>query len=87
MKAADIISLWAATIYSDTSIAQPAQLMLPYCISELPAVDATKNLVGIVAEVHGLRRSESCTAHNAKPATLNGKGQAGQRVWRFMKRL
>jgi len=62
MKAADIMTLGAATIRPDASIAQAAQLMLQYRISGLPVVDAAGNLVGIVTEGDLLRRSESGTA-------------------------
>jgi CBS domain-containing protein len=61
MKAADIMTLGAATIRPDASIAQAAQLMLQYRISGLPVVDAAGNLVGIVTEGDLLRRAESGT--------------------------
>lgn len=62
MKVADIMTLGAATIRPDASIAQAAQLMLQYRISGLPVVDAADNLVGIVTEGDLLRRSESGTS-------------------------
>jgi CBS domain-containing protein len=61
MKAADIMTLGAATIRPDASIAQAAQLMLQYRISGLPVVDAAGDLVGIVTEGDLLRRAESGT--------------------------
>lgn len=61
MKAADIMTLGAATIRPDATIAQAAQLMLQYRISGLPVVDTAGNLVGIVTEGDLLRRAESGT--------------------------
>jgi CBS domain-containing protein len=61
MKAADIMTLGAATIRPDASIAQAAQLMLQYRISGLPVVDAAGVLVGIVTEGDLLRRADSGT--------------------------
>jgi CBS domain-containing protein len=61
MKAADIMTLGAATIRPDASIAQAAQLMLQYRISGLPVVNAAGDLVGIVTEGDLLRRAESGT--------------------------
>lgn len=61
MKAADIMTLGAATIRPDDSVAQAAQLMLQYRISGLPVVDAAGNLVGIVTEGDLLRRVETGT--------------------------
>lgn len=61
MNAADIMTLGAATIRPDASIAQAAQLMLQYRISGLPVVDTAGILVGIVTESDLLRRAESGT--------------------------
>ena len=61
MKAVDVMSLGAATIRSDASVAEAARLMLEYRISGLPVVDAADNLVGIVTEGDFLRRLEAGT--------------------------
>lgn len=61
MKAVDVMSLGAATIRSDASVAEAARLMLEYRISGLPVVDADGNLVGIVTEGDFLRRPEAGT--------------------------
>jgi CBS domain-containing protein len=47
MKAADVMTLGAATIRYDASVPDAARLMLQYGISGLPVVDATDHLVGI----------------------------------------
>lgn len=61
MKAADIMTLGAATIRPNAPIAEAAQLMLQYRISGLPVVDTGGELVGIVTEGDLVRRSESGT--------------------------
>ena len=61
MKAADIMTLGAATIRPNAPIAEAAQLMLQYRISGLPVVGTGGELVGIVTEGDLLRRSESGT--------------------------
>jgi len=61
MKTADIMTLGAATVGPDSSIAQAAQLMLQYRISGLPVIDTKGSLVGIVTEGDLLRRAESGT--------------------------
>lgn len=59
MKAVDVMSIGAATIRSDASVAEAARLMLEYRISGLPVVDAGGDLVGIVTEGDFLRRPET----------------------------
>jgi CBS domain-containing protein len=61
MKAADIMTLGAATIGPDTSLAEAARVMLQYGISGLPVVDIDGKLVGIVTEGDFLRRRETGT--------------------------
>jgi len=61
MKAADVMTLGAATVRPDASTAEAAQLMLRYRISGLPVVTDTGNLVGMVTERDFLRRSEAGT--------------------------
>ena len=61
MKAADVMTLGAATIRSDASVPEAARLMLQYNISGLPVVDAAGYLVGIITEGDFLRRAETST--------------------------
>jgi CBS domain-containing protein len=61
MKAADVMTLGAATIRADALIAEAVRLMLQHRISGLPVLDADGRLVGIVTEGDFLRRSETHT--------------------------
>lgn len=58
MKAADVMTLGAATVRDDASIGDAARTMLQYGISGLPVVDAEGALKGIVTERDFLRRAE-----------------------------
>jgi CBS domain-containing protein len=64
MKAADVMTLGAATIRSDASVPEAARLMLQYNISGLPVVDAAGHLVGIITEGDFLRRAETSTGRH-----------------------
>ena len=59
MKAADVMTLGAATIRSDALLREAARLMLQYGISGLPVVDSSGHLVGIVTEGDFLRHLEA----------------------------
>lgn len=61
MKAADVMTVGAATVRPDTPVSEAAQLMVQYRISGLPVVDETGKLVGIVTERDFLRRAEMGT--------------------------
>ncbi len=61
MNAADVMSLGAATIHKDASVAEAAKMMLQYGISGLPVLDDNERVVGIVTERDFLRRGESGT--------------------------
>ncbi len=58
MKAADVMTLGAATARPDSTVAEAAQLMLHYRVSGLPVVDGDGRLVGMVTERDFLRRAE-----------------------------
>lgn len=58
MRAADIMTLGAATIRPDASIGESAKVMLQYQVSGLPVVDDKGELVGIITEGDLLRRPE-----------------------------
>jgi CBS domain-containing protein len=77
MKAADIMTLGAATIQPNAPIAEAAQLMLQYRISGLPVIDAGGELVGIVTEGDLLRRSESGTEQQRPGGSNVFLGQDG----------
>ena len=64
MKAADVMTLGAATIRSDASVPEAARVMLQYNISGLPVVDAARHLVGIITEGDFLRRAETSTGRH-----------------------
>jgi CBS domain-containing protein len=64
MKAADVMTLGAATIRSDASVPEAARQMLQYGISGLPVVDAADNVVGIITEGDFLRRTETSTGRH-----------------------
>jgi CBS domain-containing protein len=55
MKAADIMTLGAATIRGDASISEAARMLLQYGISGLPVLDSANRLVGIITEGDFLR--------------------------------
>ena len=60
MKAADVMTVGAATIGHDASISEAARLMLQYRqISGLPVVDAAGHLVGIITEGDFLRHVDA----------------------------
>lgn len=61
MQAGDIMTVGAATIRADASIADAARLMLEHRISGLPVVDEDERLVGMVTERDLLRRVETGT--------------------------
>lgn len=63
MKAADVMTLGAATVRPYTPVSEAAQLMLQFRISGLPVVDDDGRLVGIVTERDFLRRAELGTDH------------------------
>jgi CBS domain-containing protein len=50
MKAADVMTLGAATVRQDALVSDAARLMLQYGISGLPVVDADANIVGVITE-------------------------------------
>lgn len=58
MKAADVMTLGAATVRPETPVSEAAQLMLQFRISGLPVVDDEGRLVGLVTERDFLRRAE-----------------------------
>src|SRR5262245_40425427 len=58
MKAADVMTLGAATVRNDALLPEAAQLMLQYGISGLPVVDSAGQLVGMVTEGDFLRHLE-----------------------------
>lgn len=58
MQVGDIMTVGAATVSPDTTIAQAAQLMLEHHVSGMPVVDADGQLIGMVTERDLLRRSE-----------------------------
>jgi CBS domain-containing protein len=55
MKAADVMTLGAATVRTDALIPEAARLMLQYGISGLPVVDPAGHLAGIITEGDFLR--------------------------------
>lgn len=66
MRAADFMTIGAATIRPDASIREAARVMLDHRISGLPVVDEGGNLVGIVSEGDLLReaaRGEGAPRH------------------------
>ena len=58
MKAADVMTVGAATVQPDTPVSEAAEIMLQYRISGLPVVDTGGKLVGIVTESDFIRRAE-----------------------------
>lgn len=62
MKAADIMTLGAATIRGDAPLPEAARLMLQFNVSGLPVVDSAGQLVGIVTEGDFLRHLEADTS-------------------------
>jgi CBS-domain-containing membrane protein len=62
MKAADVMTIGAATIRYDASVQEAARLMLQYGISGLPVVDAAGHLVGIITDGDFLRHIETGAA-------------------------
>src|SRR6516165_2701161 len=70
MKAADVMTVGAATIRSDASVPEAARLMLRYAISGLPVVDDAGHLVGIITEGDFLRRTETGTGRPHRPRWL-----------------
>jgi CBS domain-containing protein len=61
MKAADVMTLGAATVRADAPISEAVRLMIQYRISGLPVLDAEGRLKGMVTEGDFLRRSETHT--------------------------
>lgn len=61
MKAADIMTVGAATVRPDATVGEAARIMLQYRISGLPVVDESGSLVGIITEGDFLRRAETGT--------------------------
>jgi len=58
MQAGDVMTLGAATVRANASVADAARLMLEHHISGLPVVDEDERLVGMVTERDLLRRAE-----------------------------
>lgn len=58
MKASDVMSLGAATIPPDASLAQAIRTMSDHRISALPVVDPDGQLQGIISEGDFFRRDE-----------------------------
>ena len=58
MKASDIMSLGAATITPDASLAQAIRTMTNHRISALPVVDRDGHLQGIISEGDFFRRDD-----------------------------
>lgn len=58
MKANDIMTVGAAVVHPDTTIAEAARIMLEHRVSGLPVVDAEGKPVGMVTERDLLRRAE-----------------------------
>ncbi|MCB4858762.1 CBS domain-containing protein [Sphingobium sp. PNB] len=58
MKASDVMSLGAATITHDASLAQAIRTMANHHISALPVVDRGGHLQGIISEGDFFRREE-----------------------------
>lgn len=58
MQVGDIMTVGAATVSPETTIAEAAQLMLEHHISGLPVIDADGGLLGMVTEKDLLRREE-----------------------------
>jgi CBS domain-containing protein len=58
MKAADVMTLGAATVRPGDSVARAAQMMLQYGVSGLPVVDDDGRIVGMITERDFLRRAE-----------------------------
>jgi len=58
MQVGDIMTVGAATVSPDTTIAEAAALMLEHHVSGMPVVDGEGQLVGVVTEKDLLRRSE-----------------------------
>jgi CBS domain-containing protein len=50
MKAGDVMTVGAATVHPDASLAEAAKLMIEYRISGLPVVDTDGKLMGVVTE-------------------------------------
>lgn len=79
MLAGQFMTVGAATIGPEESIAKAARMMLDYRISGLPVVDEAGKLVGIVSEGDLVRRAETGT--QSRPGWfdfLSGPGQAAQ---------
>ncbi len=58
MKASDVMTVGAASVHPDTSVAEAARIMLQHRISGLPVVDKEGKLLGMVTEGDFLRRAE-----------------------------
>ena len=58
MKVGDVMTMGAATVRPDASLAQAAKLMIDHRISGLPVVDADGKLIGIVTEHDFLRQHD-----------------------------
>jgi CBS domain-containing protein len=58
MKAGDVMTVGAATVRPDASLAQAAKLMIEHRISGLPVVNVDGNLIGIVTEHDFLRQHD-----------------------------
>ncbi len=65
MKASDIMSLGAATIRHDASLALAMRTMMNHRISALPVVDGEQHLRGIISEGDFFRRDDQRIRLNA----------------------
>jgi CBS domain-containing protein len=58
MKAGDVMTMGAATVRPDSTLAQAAQLLIEHRISGLPVVDEDGRLIGLVTEHDFLRQHD-----------------------------
>ena len=58
MKAGDVMTMGAATVRRDATLAEAARLLIEHRISGLPVVDSDGKLVGLVTEHDFLRQHD-----------------------------
>jgi CBS domain-containing protein len=58
MKAGDVMTIGAATVRPDATLAEAAQLLIEHRISGLPVVDQDGRLIGLVTEHDFLRQHD-----------------------------